>query len=290
MWQKRISIIFFFLYVGLSIALFFASMRDYSRPHVILISIDGARADSLRDLHLPVLHAVAQRGSYTYSAQTIMPSYTLPAHTSMFTGYVPKKHGVRHNEWRAQTYLEKSTIFDRLREEGKTVKWMAAKNKFYFFLKPDSLFEGEVVDGGSQSMLKRAIETISMRDYDFLFIHFKGPDQAGHDFGHDTVFYKKALQDVDAYIGTLLERLAQTGEYDRTTIIITADHGMKGRIHGGKSHQEMTIPWMIVGPHIAQGEIKTPVKITDTAAVILTLFGLSLPSDMDGAMIPGIVR
>ena len=271
---------FFFLY----------SIIAEQRPRVILISMDGARADFVRDMDLPVLHSITERGAFTYAAQTIMPSYTLPAHTSMFTGYTPEKHGVMHNAWKPGNYLKKETIFDFLRDRGKVVKWMAAKNKFYFFLKPDSLFEGEVVDMSSRSMIQRAIENVSMRDYDFLFVHFKDPDAAGHAFGHDSAFYKKALQDVDAYIGSLMQALQKNGELEKTTIIITSDHGMRGTNHGGSTPEEMTIPWMIMGPRIVPGEIKAPVTVTDTAAVILTLFGMPLPNDMDGKMVPGIYQ
>lgn len=266
-----------------------AQPKDAQR--VILISIDGARADFVRDLDLPNLHSVAKKGSYTYSARTILPSQTLPAHTSMFTGYAPEKHRTRTNAWKRGKYVRKPTIFDRLRAEGLTVKLMAAKEKFFHFKKPNSAFEVEIIEEGSRFMMRRVLETLSLRDYEFLFIHFKDPDQAGHDFGHESPLYEKAIKDVDVYIGLILSELKRTGRLDETTIIITSDHGMRGNSHGLDTPEEMMIPWLIIGPDIKEGhEIMEPVSIMDTAAVVLKLFNAPIPPDLDGKVIQSIFK
>lgn len=66
---------------------------------VVLFVIDGMRPDSLQQADTPHIDNVFQRGAYTYTARTVMPSGTLPAHTSMFRGVGPERHGITTNIW-----------------------------------------------------------------------------------------------------------------------------------------------------------------------------------------------
>lgn len=261
------------------------------KQRVILISVDGARADFVRDLDLPIIHGIAKNGSYTYQAQTILPSQTLPGHASMLSGYTPEKHGIRTNEWQSGLRLQKDTIFDRIADAGKTSKLMAAKQKFETFRKPGPGIDLEIIGDRTHAMVDEALETLSEEDYDFLFVHFKAPDRAGHDFGADSVQYTQAIKGVDASIGTIINRLRDKGVLASTTIIITADHGMRGNNHGGKTPEEMSIPWIAMGPRIkSENHIRTSVSVMDTAATVLWLFDLPIPSDMDGKVPAGIEK
>ena len=65
--------------------------------HVVLVSIDGLRPDAISPKETPTLSRLTTEGSYTLSARTILPSKTLPSHTSMLTGQPPDIHGVSWN-------------------------------------------------------------------------------------------------------------------------------------------------------------------------------------------------
>ncbi len=55
-----------------------------------------------------------------------------------------------------------------------------------------------------------------------------------------------------------------------------ADHGGRGRSHGGNTMAELEIPWILNGPGVAAGkEITTPVNTFDTAATVAYIFGLT---------------
>ncbi|MDO8489893.1 MAG: ectonucleotide pyrophosphatase/phosphodiesterase [bacterium] len=253
------------------------------KQRVILISMDGARADYVRDFNLPNIHAIARKGAFTYQAQTILPSRTLPGHASMLSGYSVAKHGISSNEWKKGLHLKTDTVFDHLIRAGKTAKLMAAKEKFETFRKPGIQFSVEIIDDISRSMVDEVLKTLSTENYDFLFVHFKAPDRAGHDFGAQSQNYKKALTDIDTSIGKIIDHLKKLKLLETTTIILTSDHGMKGNDHGGKTPEEMTIPWIIMGPNIKNDyHIKSEVSIMDSTATVLSQFGIPLPSDMDG--------
>lgn len=49
----------------------------------VLFMLDGVRPDAIEQAHTPTLHALMQRGAYSMQAQSVMPSITLPCHTSI---------------------------------------------------------------------------------------------------------------------------------------------------------------------------------------------------------------
>ncbi|HEY5902494.1 MAG TPA: alkaline phosphatase family protein, partial [Anaerolineales bacterium] len=65
-----------------------------SITRVVIISIDGLRPDAIDAAPMPVLQELLRGGAYSLSAQTVMPSTTLPAHTSMLSGLCPSAHGI----------------------------------------------------------------------------------------------------------------------------------------------------------------------------------------------------
>src|SRR5688572_33508114 len=71
---------------------------DALRRHVILISIDGLAAFHLVNaaLDLPNIRALAAAGVRATS-ETVFPSVTHPAHTTLITGTTPRHHGVINN-------------------------------------------------------------------------------------------------------------------------------------------------------------------------------------------------
>src|SRR6185503_17482787 len=68
---------------------------------VVLVSLDTTRADRLSpygfmDVTMPSLDRLAREGVVFDQATTVAP-LTLPAHTSLLTGLLPPRHGVREN-------------------------------------------------------------------------------------------------------------------------------------------------------------------------------------------------
>ena len=64
---------------------------------VVLIVFDGCRPDGLAQARTPHADSLWQRGAYTWRAQSVTPSYTLPTHNTMFRSVTPAKHGVVEN-------------------------------------------------------------------------------------------------------------------------------------------------------------------------------------------------
>ncbi len=97
-----------------------ACSRSQPPPNVVLISIDSLRGDHVGHLGYPqpttpTIDRLAEQGSVF--TQAISPTcWTLPAHTSLFTGLPIAAHGVRHPANKLSSSLE--TLAGRLKGAG----------------------------------------------------------------------------------------------------------------------------------------------------------------------------
>lgn len=75
-----------------------------ARPieHVFLVTVDGLRPVSYLDpaaegVHVPLLERMRAQGSYSPAVDSVFPTQTYPAHTSIATGTWPAQHGIVTN-------------------------------------------------------------------------------------------------------------------------------------------------------------------------------------------------
>src|SRR4029450_8635637 len=95
--------------------------KGTGKPNVILLSLDTTRADHLgcygdKDARTPTLDALAGRGVLFAQAATPAP-LTLPAHSSIMTGFYPTYHGVRLNGTNALG-ASQTTLAEAFEREG----------------------------------------------------------------------------------------------------------------------------------------------------------------------------
>ena len=69
------------------------------KPYLILVSLDGFRADYLDRFRLPNLGRVMKRGARAKWMNPVFPSLTFPNHYSLVTGLYPEKHGIVGNSF-----------------------------------------------------------------------------------------------------------------------------------------------------------------------------------------------
>ena len=84
---------------------------------VILMSIDGMRPDGLMECGSEHLERLKAMGSYTFNAQTVFPSKTLPCHMSIFLGVPPMRHGILTNTFVPQVHTI-TGVFEKIRALG----------------------------------------------------------------------------------------------------------------------------------------------------------------------------
>ena len=251
-------------------------------PKVAILSVDGLRADALSQAPVPNILGLTRRGVYTFRAQTVYPSMTLPAHTSMLTGFLPAAHGIMWDDYNSQKgNCTVPTVFAVAHDAGLRTVLVAGKEKFRHLEVTGTIDAFVVTRQGDAAVANEAIVQVQA-GFDLMFVHFPDVDIAGHAKGWMSPAYIEQLAEADNAIGRLLGALPP-----ETTIIFSSDHGGKATVHGSQIPEDMTIPWIVAGPRIpARGrELTRAVRTVDTAATALFVLGLRPASAATGVVI-----
>jgi arylsulfatase A-like enzyme len=274
----------------------------FMTSHVVVISIDGLRPDAIEKFGAMTMQRLMKEGSYTLAAHTILPSKTLPSHTSMLTGLDVDQH---HVDWNGDLAgikgtVQVPTIFGLAKAQGFHTAAFFSKTKFHCLEVPATLDYSRapksslfgMIDGhwaANQTVGYVGAYLASATDEpNLLFVHIGEPDYAGHGSGWMTEAYGAAVRKADSAVGRVLEmadRAFGKGEY---TVIITADHGGHGTDHGSSDPQDTTIPWIVWGENVTVGaDLGDKIRTMDTASTALWLLGVALPSGLVGTPVVG---
>ena len=249
---------------------------------VLIISIDGLRPDAMLMVPTPNLTALMKSGAYTLNAQTIHPSATLPAHSSMLTGLCPDQHGVLWNDYIPENgYAKGTSIFALAKQAGLYTVMIVGKEKLRQVTSPETTDYYEWINDRDVVIADQAAPILE-KGFDLAFVHFPTTDGMGHEYGWLSPEKLSVIRRADEAIGTLLAALDKGGLRESTLIIVTADHGGHEKIHGSWMPQDMTIPWIISGPGVVPQVLSVPINITDTTATAAWALNLTMPSDAVG--------
>jgi predicted AlkP superfamily pyrophosphatase or phosphodiesterase len=253
---------------------------------VLFIMLDGCRSDGLARAHTPHLDSLWQSGAYTWSARSVMPSVTLPAHTSIFRGVTPDKHGVGEDNVFRASAAEFPSVIDLASQQGLHCAMFYSWEQLRDLAAPGSLKLSycRAADYGKDNDTPVALvasEYLAQETPDLCFLYFGDIDILGHMYGWMSGEYLAAIEANDRALGLVLNRMAQVRE--QYTIIVQADHGGHDFGHGTDSPEDMTIPWLINGQGVKQGyAIQTPVGLCDTTATIAHLLNIPRPAVWQG--------
>jgi predicted AlkP superfamily pyrophosphatase or phosphodiesterase len=259
--------------------------------HVVIISVDGLRPDAIEKFGAATIQRLVREGSYAPDAQTILPSTTLPSHTSMLTGVDPAAHGVTWNaeEIADRGYVRVPTVFGLARASGFRTAAFFGKSKLHHIHSPATLDYVYALDSRlpwrrSGAHTARLVGRYLQRTRpNLLFVHFIEADFAGHLFGWMGRLYGQAVRDADAAVAALLAHADAHFGRGQYTVILTADHGGHGRLHGTDAPDDTTIPWIVWGEGVRAGtQLPYGIRTTDTAATVLWLLGVAVPAEWTG--------
>ena len=164
------------------------------------------------------------------------------------------------------------------------------------------------------SVTKAAMHWLQTRDTDnpfFLFLNYFDPhlpyflpQEDANVFMSDdrsytqnerlSLMYSAEIRFMDKHIGVLMDRLKQTGQFDNTMIVITADHGELWGEHGMMGHgkslfePEIHIPQFVKYPRgeVAHSVSDVRTQVIDIMPLILERLGTPSPSGIQGTL-PG---
>ncbi len=276
--------------------------------NVVLITLDTTRADHLgaygwSHARTPHLDALAARGTRFERCDTVAP-ITLPSHSSLLTGLLPPRHGVRDNA----TFVlpsEIQTITTRLRaagfDTGAVVSAVVLARRHGldqgFRLYDDDLGSGYTA--GTVVGERQAEDTTlaaqrllqQLKPPFFLWVHYFDPHE---EYRPPTQFadaatgphrrYDGEIAYMDAQVGALLDTLPE-----RTHVAVVGDHGEMLGDHGELTHGLLLyqgarrVPLLLAGPDVPTGHVHSClVRTTDVAPTLLQFAGVEIPAGLDG--------
>jgi arylsulfatase A-like enzyme len=257
--------------------------------HVVVISIDGLRADAIERYQPPTLVRLRTEGA-SAEAHTILPSKTLPSHTSMLTGVTPEVHGITWNSEQLDErgYVRVPTVFEVASGAGLTAAAFFSKAKLRHLLKPGTISYAQAPRGDLWPATRTVADVTHYLKFNrpnLLFIHVAEPDYAGHSLGWMRGWYGWAVRRADAAVAHILAAAESAYGAGNYTVIVTADHGGHGRAHGTDAENDTAIPWIVWGRGIERGQCARGVKTMDTAATVLWLLGVARPETWSGRVV-----
>uniref|UniRef100_A0A671UX97 Ectonucleotide pyrophosphatase/phosphodiesterase 1 n=1 Tax=Sparus aurata TaxID=8175 RepID=A0A671UX97_SPAAU len=220
-------------------------LPSFSRPPLILVSLDGFRAEYLKDhsSHLPVINKLRNTGTTTPYMRPVYPTKTFPNHYSIVTGLYPESHGIVDNKMYDVT---QDAFFSLKTDEKLNPKWyqgepvwitaMRQKLKTGTFFWPGSdvaingthpdyymVYDKSITFEKRVSKLFEWLKLPQGQRPDFYTLYLDEPDSSGHRYGPVV----EALENVDRILGTLMDGLTQRNLQHCVNLIIVSDHGME---------------------------------------------------------------
>ena len=213
------------------------------RPPLILVSIDGFRADYLGRGLSPNLAALAAGGVRADRMIPSFPSITFPNHYTLVTGLYPDHHGVIANG-----FEDPKVSAAPFRMASKEPAWWSqalpiwvtaerqgVKAGLMFWPGSEVAFDGAYASHWApydrtlpaEARVDRILAWLDLppdQRPGFFTLYFEAVDSAGHAQGPDSPEVDRAIGVVDRAIGRLVDGLKARGL--AANLIVVADHGM----------------------------------------------------------------
>ena len=215
-------------------------------PKLLLVSIDGLRADMLDKGITPNLSRIVQDGVRAQYMRPSYPSLTFPNHYTIVTGLRPNHHGIVHNsmhedELGSFKLSMREAVTDSRWWGGEPI-WVGAekaglRTAIWSWPGSEAAIQGvrptqwRIYDG-SVPLPDRVDEVLGWVARDdaqaprLVTLYMENVDHEGHQHGPNSPEYAAAVKDADAAVGRLLDGLQARGIAGSTNVIVVSDHGM----------------------------------------------------------------
>ncbi|KAL8277172.1 hypothetical protein RQP46_010420 [Phenoliferia psychrophenolica] len=214
---------------------------------VLLVSLDGVRADYLEKGLTPHLVGIAKKGLRAEYLKPVFPSLTFPNHYSLITGLYPASHGIVANdfidplngkefdyteptkswspEWWGGEPIWSTAVKNGLRsavlmwpgppvmaDGTKPTLWYPFQNKYHYSRKVDKI----------ASWLDQPRATRP----NLITAYAPEVDQEGHRSGPHSHGVEGELKEMDDFAKEIWEVLAERNLTDVVDVVFVSDHGM----------------------------------------------------------------
>lgn len=213
-----------------------------SAATVIVLSLDGVRADYPDRGALPGFARVAERGARAQRLVPVFPPITFPAHVTLATGAPVDRHGIVANVFRDAergsfryvndaTWLQAEPIWVTAERQGVPSAlffWVGSEGPWNgtsarHFVRP---FDADVSEAEKVDRILAWLDLPPDQRPRLILSWWHGADAPGHRHGPDAAAVDRALEEQDAQLVRLLDGLDQRQAWADTTLVLVSDHGM----------------------------------------------------------------
>ena len=242
----RIILVLYTLVASLMLG---ATAPVLAAPMVVLIGLDGFRADYLSRGHSPVLTHMAQRGAVAEGLVPVFPSLTFPNHVSLVTGRTAQQHGILNNVMSdpgsgGQRFRlsDRAAVTNPFWWSESLPIWVTAERRglrtaTLFWPGSEAPIQGvqpsrwlpyqhELDPQQRTDLLLSWLREDRDKPPAFVTLYFSQVDSAGHAAGPDSAGVNASIAEVDRAIGRLRDGLQALGLLQNAIFIVVADHGM----------------------------------------------------------------
>jgi arylsulfatase A-like enzyme len=260
---------------------------------VIVLVVDGLRADAIPLYQLRTLQGLADAGASTLAARTVAPSVTAAAMTSLLTGVAPATHGILSDRFGIPrdpaglvplpAWLRRHGVQTRGFMASLPRGFRALGSRIGARLEADLTFVGR----GATPILDSLLRSLDRHRAGCWICHWPDADLAGHRDGWTSRAYQRATEEVDRALARLLRGTGVRRDPE-TVLVVMADHGGGGRhdrAHDSGHPLDTTIPILIAGGQVARGPLAPDTSLLDVPATVPWLLGLPTPPDYQGRVL-----
>ena len=215
-----------------------------AEPLVVLVSIDGLRADVVGTGRMPTLDALASAGIRAEWMNPAYPTLTFPNHYTLVTGRRPDRHGIVAN------YMDDPVLgrFESKRDSARDGRWWVGGEPLWATLQRHGgiaatmFWPGSEADiagqrprhwrrfDGAMAPEARVDQVLAWLDLprrpQFVTLYLEQVDVASHHSGTHSAEAHAAMARVDAALARLLRGLEARGLRGAANLVVLSDHGM----------------------------------------------------------------
>ena len=229
---------------------------------VLLVSIDGLRADVVGSGTMPTLDRIAREGVHAHWMNPSYPTLTFPNHYTLVTGLRPDHHGVIHNKMRDAS-LGRFLSKEASAADG---RWWAGGEPLWTTLERGGLptavlfWPGAMAEihgerpsqwlpfDKAMSVDARVRQVLSWLDLPaaqrprFVAVYFDEYDIAAHRCGTRCAGAIAAERELDAGLAQLRAGITARSNDQRIDLIVVSDHGMADVARGHIRYLDDIVP------------------------------------------------
>lgn len=218
----------------------------YGARPLLLVSLDGFRAEYLERGFTPTLLAMGERGVRAPYMIPVYPTSTFPNHYSIVTGLYPESHGIVSNRFYDPVFREGFNLRDGAPSQGRwwggeplwsTLSKQNKKSATFFWPGSEAEIAGHrptlwrPYDARvpAPRRVQQVLEWLSLPAEErpaFVSLYFSQPDREGHASGPDSQETNHQLLLAEEQMVQLVQGLSERQLLHCVNMIVLSDHGM----------------------------------------------------------------